>query len=246
MLSGDREHPVIRITRPYVPHLFLLQLQRYNGLGDQVPAISILLLRYVITIIVYAALSIFYLWLRFQYGFTNITIERVFIVIAIGVVINVLSSGLYYIISALSRPVEEVAEVKIEEKPVIDSSMLYKMGQPKDVNGSTHRSDDIMNIYKYAAPVLAKMQRNDFNVKPFYIAYRRGNEDFYLYEDSFNVMGLMRVVNEIPVMDEREGMIEYCIYYKDGKNFHKTEYLTRDRLKILTKAVLSIYTNENK
>ena len=95
MLSGDREHPVIRITRPYVPHLFLLQLQRYNGLGDQVPAISILLLRYVITIIVYAALSIFYLWLRFQYGFTNITIERVFIVIAIGVVINVLSSGLY-------------------------------------------------------------------------------------------------------------------------------------------------------
>ena len=242
LLSGDNDHVIIKITRAYLPRLFLIQLQRYNGLGDQVPAISVLLLRYFITIIVYAAAGILYLWLKAEYKFINIHIERFFIVIALGIVINIFSSSLYYIISALSKPESEPVEVKTEELPKLNTSMLYSIGK----NANVHKSGDIMNIYKSAAPVLARMQRTDLNLKPFYIAYRKGLEDFYQYENGFNIMELIRVVNELPVIDEMEGMIDYCIYYKDGKNFHKTDYMTRERLKILVKAVYSIYINWDK
>lgn len=246
ILSGDREHPVIRITRSYLPYLFLLQLQRYNGLGDQVPAISVLLLRYAVTVVVYMGLGILYLWIKIEYKASSLTIERIFIVIAIGVIINVLSSSLYYIISALSKSDEVIDESKVEEKPIVNSSMLYKIGQNNNDGRSQYKSNDIMNIYKNAAPILARMQRTDLGLKPFYIAYRKGAEDFYQYEEGFNIVGLIRVVNELPVIDEFEGMIDYCIYYKDGKNFHKTDYMTRERLKILAKAVFSIYTSWNK
>jgi hypothetical protein len=246
LLSGDSGHPVTKITRKYLPYLFLLQLQRYNGLGDQVPAISVLLLRYLITIVGYMSLGIIYLWLKAEYKFSSITVERVFIVIALGVIINILSSSLYYIISALSRTEIDPVEVKIEEKITLNSSTLYKIGRNKDGARSQYKSNELMNIYKNAAPVLARMQRTDLGLKPFYIAYRKGNEDFYQYEEGFNIVSLIRVVNELPVIDELEGMIDYCIYYKDGKSFHKTDYMTRERLKILAKAVFSIYTGWNK
>lgn len=244
ILSGDQEHPIRQISRPYVPHLFLLQLQRYNGLGDQVPVISVLLMRYFITIIIYMTFGIIYLWLRAEYKFQSITIERVFGVIAVGVIINIFSSSLYYIISAFSRDrEEEIEEEIVEEKPALDSSTLYRIGRTKENSNSQYKSNDIMSIYKTSAPVLAKMQRSDLSMKPFFIAYRKGDEDFYQYDDPFNIMGLMRVVNELPVIDEKEGMIDYCIYYKDGKNFYKTDYMSRERLKILAKAVFSIYTS---
>lgn len=232
-LSEDKSHPISKIIRNYVPKLFLIQLQRYNGLGDQVPGFSVLAIRYLITIIAYMAFGILYLWVKTQYGFASISIDRVFIILAAGIITNFLSVSLYHIISALRVPPPEPGP---PPEPKLSTSTLYKVN-----NQSDQKASHIMNIYRNSAPILAQMQRNDLSIKPFFIAYRSKDQDFFQYDDSFNVMDLIRVVNELPVIDENGGMIDYCIYYKNGKSFHKTEYMTRERLKILSKAVMTIY-----
>ena len=237
IISGDSQHPIVRITRAYLPKLFLIQLQRYNGMGDQVPGFSVLALRYMVTIIFYVLLGVGYLWIKVELNFTNIIIERIFIILAIGIIINILSASLYHIISAIvqAKPKPE-PEVKPPPENKLSTATLYR------VNGQVdYKANDIMRIYRNAAPILAQMQRNDLTIKPFFITYKRGEEDFYQYEQSFNITEMIQIVNELPVIDETEGMIYYAIYYRNGKNFNKTEYMTRERLKILLKAVLSIY-----
>lgn len=241
ILASDPERQITKITRSHISKLFLLQLQRYNGLGDQVANLSILIFRYMVTIIIYMMFGITYLWLRSEYKFQNIIFERAMLVLAIGIFVNIISSSLYkFAASADEKPKKEEPVVAVETK--ISPNQLYKLGQREVV--SRNKTNDIMYIYRHVAPTLARMQRNDFSIKPYYLAYRYGKEDFYQYDYGFNVINLMEIINELPVIDKNEGMIDYCIYYQNGKNYYKTDYMSRERLKILAKAIHSICTQK--
>lgn len=246
LMDKDSGRSVVAITRQRLGMLYVEQIIYYNAIFFPIK-FNVIQKRYVKIVLIILLIK----FIELTIGFLNIGMvfnsNHLLIAILALTTSNLLNTIMGQMIwnRILNGKREEVASA--EEQP--SGQLILHQLALKQSKGKT---TSVMQLWQEIAPVVARIQRRDHNIKPFFLVYKSGENDYYCQVDdkgngiAISVWDIAELANNLSIFDSSNQMSQYSIYYRNGRGFQKTPYMTRDQLRVVVRAVMSIYESGSK